>query len=112
MTIEQGRIVATSAKREGMANVVKPTPFCPLIASVVPPISYITPSGFFPQPAEYEGQVRVVENSSNGEYSMYVVVKIGGGLEWKQVKKTSGALDPRTGRPYDANAVFYNPLAN
>lgn len=112
MAIGQNRIVITSAKREGVVNAVKSTPLCSLIVGAVPPSQYRTPDGFFPQPAEYEGQVRIVETSSGTEYNMYVVVDLDGTLQWKAVKPSSAAIDPRTGRPYDANAAFYNPLAN
>lgn len=112
MAIEPNRIVLTSAKREGVVGAIKPTPLCSLIIGAVSPSGYGAPGESFPQPAEYEGQTRIVETSSGTEYNMYVVVDLGGVLQWKAVKSSSAAIDQRTGRPYDANAVFYNPLAN
>lgn len=111
MAIEGNLLVVTSAKREGLSSGLVPTPICSIISNAPPPFIRRNAAGVFEQPAEYEGQTRVVETSTRYQYNLYVVVDIGGVLTWKAVKPSSGVIDPRTGNPYDANADFYNPLA-
>lgn len=75
MAISGNRIVATTAKRDGLEGT--PPPVCSKIVPVAPPASYYDPSlgATVLQPAEYEGQVRFVENGDQ-IYTMYVVVNL------------------------------------
>lgn len=117
MAIGSNRIVATTAKREGLKGILSPA--CSKIAPVAPPTSYYdsTAGATVQQPAEYEGQTRFLERQPGEPYAIYVVVNTAPSgqpevLEWKLCAPISGYLDLRTGLPYDPLADFYNPLAN
>ncbi|WGL30748.1 hypothetical protein SCRES3_gp91 [Synechococcus phage S-CRES3] len=114
MAIESNRLVVRSESLQKKAALGTAAPVCGPIDPVVPPL-------FFPDPVttllvqrlpEYEGQICFVENSTESRYSMYVVVDMNGILAWKRCGMVSGAVDPRTGKPYDPLASFYSNLAN
>ncbi len=112
MTIEPNRLVVRTVKHDGIAGAVAPAPTCLRIVPVSPPNAYGAPSGGqLQQPPGYEGELRAVDSGTDGVCRLYVVVEISGALTWKLVKPSSGTTDSRTGRPYDANAGFYSPLA-
>lgn len=111
MTIEPNRLVVRTAKHDGIVGAVASAPACLRIVPTSPPNAYIAPSGQIQQPPGYEGELRAVESGTNGVCSLYVVVEISGTLTWKMVKPSSGTIDSGTGKPYDANAGFYSPLA-
>lgn len=119
MAIESNRITATTVHKDGTKGT--PPPVCGKIVPVAPPEPYFNPvdlSGVS-QPAEYEGQIRFVEDASGEYYTAYVVVRLQVDippsvprLVWKPCIFASGTLDPRTGKSYDPLASFYNVLAN
>lgn len=58
---------------------------------------------------QYSGQL-IFYNSPNGK-KLYCAVSVGGTLKWVPCFTSLPKYDLRTGKPYDANAGFYSPLA-
>jgi hypothetical protein len=59
---------------------------------------------------ECVGQIAAYQDPANPNYvQLYIASDI---VTWKKVNLASLLIDTRTGKPYDPNAQFYNPLAS
>ena len=118
MAIEPNRLVVRSTPRAPVSRLRTPPPVVTNIDPTEPGTSYWNGSVYFIRNPEYEGQVVIVDNG-DFVFTMYVAVRkeqVTGlpdtALLWKPCIFASGTLDPRTGKPYDPLASFYNVLAN
>lgn len=111
MSIEGTRLVIGSAKRDGIGGREVPPPVCIRIYPVVPGTPYVSNGG---QAAtsnpECVGQIVAYQDPANPNYvQLYIAPDL---LSWRKVNLASFLVDLRTGKPYDPNAQFYNPLAS
>ena len=111
MSIENPRLVVKSAKRDGESGRETPPPVCISIWPVDPIAnsSFIQNGGTSVSTLpECAGQVVAYSDPALPNYvRLFVAIN---STTWKRVSVTF-FLDPRTGKPYDPNASFYNPLA-
>lgn len=75
----------------------------------IPPSSYVENGQFIAQPAEREGQIRLVyTNPRTREGTLYVVADVNGTLTWVPAATRTTYLDATTGKEYDPLAVYYH----
>jgi hypothetical protein len=113
MSIEPARLVIGSAKRDGVGGRKVLPPACVTIFPVNPATvsSYAIPGGAVESTTpSCVGQIAAHQNPS---YPNQVELFIADTLStWKKVNFASLLIDVNTGKPYDPNAGFYNPLAS
>ena len=113
MSIENTRLVIGSAKRDGIGGRETPPPACVKIMPVDPTVALFYPlegGGFQSTEPDCAGQI-VAFQDSNDPNNVRLFISINTTL-WHPVNLTSVLIDTRTGKPYDPNAQFYNPLAS
>ena len=113
MSIEATRLVIGSAKRDGVGGQVAPPPACIKIFPVDPTTDdfYALPGGTFGSTiAGAVGQIAAYQDSNDPNNVRLFVADVNG--VWRPVNLTSLLIDVNTGKPYDPNASFYNPLAS
>jgi hypothetical protein len=118
MSIENTRLVIGSAKRDGIGGRETPPPVCLAIVPVSPvdqsggDIFYYDPVTGQPVQAipSFVGQMIAYQDSANPNYVQLFIAD--SNLQWVKVNMTSFLIDVNTGKPYDPNAQFYNPLAS
>lgn len=118
MAIEPNRLVVRTAYLQKPDLLAPVTPVCGPLDPIAPPNLFYDEglAGYKTRLPEYVGQFCFVENNTIGKYNMYVAVNTStppaaAVLSWKRVAFYRLVLDPRTGKPYDPLAEFYNPLA-
>ena len=114
MSIEQTRLVIGSAKRDGSGASVTPPPICVEIYPVDPSqvVAFPSPDGNGYQatfPALFGQIVAFADPALPNTAKLFIAATDG---QWYPVELTSLFIDSNTGKPYDPNAVFYNPLAS
>lgn len=112
MSIESTRLVIGSVKRDGIGSVALP-PICVKIFPVDPRTNsfYLAPGLVtISTTPENVGQIVAYYDSNFPNHVRLFIAA--DSTTWYPVNMASLLVDPRTGRPYDPNAEFYNPLAS
>ena len=67
------------------------------------------------QPQRVGQMLAYISTSASSAYdqllTLYVVIDNDGELQWRVVESSNEVIDSRTGKVWDANAGFWNPLA-
>lgn len=113
MSIEGTRLVIGSAKRDGIGGRETPPPVCIKIFAVDPRTTaiYITSGGSaVSTAADCVGQIVAYQDPAAPQFvRLFIASTLS---TWVPVNMASFLIDTRTGKPYDPNAEFYNPLAS
>lgn len=113
MSIESTRLVVGSAKRDGIGGRETPPPVCIKIIPVDPRTTtqYLVSDGSvaFTAP-DCVGQIVAYQDPAAAQFVRLFIASTFS--TWVPVNMASFLIDTRTGKPYDPNAEFYNPLAS
>lgn len=108
MAIEPNIIAARTVKRDAVAGGTPP-PVALNLDPVTPGVVFFSPgdNSWKVRAPQYPGEVIAVHDGTSATCELYVYFD----SLWRRCKPSSTTIDPRTGRPYDPLAEFYNPLA-
>lgn len=116
MAINNPIVAARTIKAEGLAAPDLIAPVCFFIGEGAPTgLIYDLVNGVWRSyPALGPNRIYVQANTDGATASLWISRQrtgVANLYEWVKFTPWSEVVDPRTGRPYDANAEFYNPLA-
>jgi hypothetical protein len=112
MAIESTRLVIGSEKIEGRYGNVTPPPVCVNLIPIAPVVgnTYRDLDGTWQVVSKPTADNEVIVQLDNSSYT--AKIWIGKNDVWLPVLAAISVIDPRTGKPKDPNAAFYDPLAS